>query len=447
MPPSLPPPTDEHNLDTTDHGSFTTTVESNNPLSAPHKKRKHSTKSTSKSIAKTVASTICPLTPSPDMTGNHVQEHIPVIALPPGMTSDKHSPTPPSSPPRAGSDGSQSPKQPHQYHIADMLVTSTSSQPTQYNPQMPVHPHVIIAGPPHAIYYHPHQTPYYPPISMNSITSQHSEDSKGKPSEDSQQRSNSEKTDSEDSSSAAAKVSGQSQMVSGDPSNMPTFAYLSGQPYSYPTYMMPNGSMSSFPVVSQMSPPLHPSITSVPIGGGRHETTADQREQLRKVSHSAIERRRREKINTKIQQLRQLIPSCADQDHLHKLNILQSAIEYINYLHAVLGSMESQGQNVLESAARTDHRMLALLQHLKRLSPPSAVSQENSTMQPAAVMFHPENNTSITTTKRKRSDELDENETAQQGLLMLSQACVSDEYNSSETKHKDMNVNSLLCDG
>ncbi|KAG2186770.1 hypothetical protein INT44_002996 [Umbelopsis vinacea] len=388
---------DENNLDTTHP------VESTTSLTTPHKKRKHSTKNTSQAVA------VYPLTPSPDMTGNRVREHIPEIALPPGMTSDKHSETPPSSPPRAGSDDS-----PKQYHIADT--------PTPYNPQMSVHPHVIIAGPP--IYYH--QNPYYPAMPM----SQHSEDSKGKTSEeDSQQGSNSEKRDSEDS----AKVSGQSQMVSGDPPNMPTFAFLPGQPYSYPTYMMPNGSMSSFPVVSQMSPPLQPS-------GGRQETTADQREQLRKVSHSAIERRRREKTNTKIQQLRQLIPSCADQDHLHKLNILQSGIEYINYLHAVLGNMESQGQNVLESAARNDHRMLALLQHLKRLSPPAPIQETTTMVQPA--MFHQD--AASTTAKRKRSDELDE--TAQQGLLMLSQACVSDEHNPPETKHKDMKVNSLLCD-
>lgn len=437
MSPSSPQPSDEHNLETTTNHHIN--IASTNP---PHKKRKHSTKNTSKSIAKAVATTIYPLTPSPDMTGNHhVREHIPVIALPPGMTSDRHSQTPPSSPPREGSNDSQSPKQQPQYHIADMSVTSTSQQPTTYNPQMPVHPHVIIAGPPHAIYYHPHQNPYYPPIAMNTSTSQNSEDGKGKTTEENNAQQGSEKRDSEDSSSSA-KVSGQSQMVSGDSSNMPTFAYLPGQPYSYPTYMMSNGSMSSFPVVSQMSPPLHPSITSVPIG--RQETTADQREQLRKVSHSAIERRRREKINTKIQQLRQLIPSCADQDHLHKLNILQSGIEYINYLHAVLGNMESQGQNVLESAARNDHRMLALLQHLKRLSPPP--SQEATMVQPpAAVMFH-HDTTSITTAKRKRSDELDEKETAQQGLLMLSQACVSDEHHPSDAKHKDMKVNSLLCD-
>ncbi|CAG8522931.1 724_t:CDS:1 [Acaulospora colombiana] len=67
-------------------------------------------------------------------------------------------------------------------------------------------------------------------------------------------------------------------------------------------------------------------------------TTADQRELARKVSHSAIERRRRERINDKILQLKELIPSCADQDHLHKLSILQSAIEYIQYLQGIVAA-------------------------------------------------------------------------------------------------------------
>ncbi|KAI9300790.1 Myc-type, basic helix-loop-helix domain-containing protein [Cunninghamella echinulata] len=61
-------------------------------------------------------------------------------------------------------------------------------------------------------------------------------------------------------------------------------------------------------------------------------TTADQREQARKVSHSAIERRRRERINDKIMQLKHLIPTCANQENLHKMSILQSAIDYITYL-------------------------------------------------------------------------------------------------------------------
>ncbi|CAG8761316.1 6729_t:CDS:2, partial [Dentiscutata erythropus] len=73
-------------------------------------------------------------------------------------------------------------------------------------------------------------------------------------------------------------------------------------------------------------------LTSPHLSPDKPLTTADQRELARKVSHSAIERRRRERINDKIMQLKDLIPSCADQDHLNKLCILQSSIEYIEYL-------------------------------------------------------------------------------------------------------------------
>jgi len=62
----------------------------------------------------------------------------------------------------------------------------------------------------------------------------------------------------------------------------------------------------------------------------------ETREMMRKVSHSAIERRRRERINDKILQLKHLVPACVDEDHLHKLSILQSTIEYIQYLKSVV---------------------------------------------------------------------------------------------------------------
>ncbi|KAI7860559.1 Myc-type, basic helix-loop-helix domain-containing protein, partial [Circinella umbellata] len=69
---------------------------------------------------------------------------------------------------------------------------------------------------------------------------------------------------------------------------------------------------------------------------------ADQREQARKLSHSAIERRRRERINDKILQLRQLIPSCANQEHLHKMTVLQSAIDYITYLKDIVARLDGE---------------------------------------------------------------------------------------------------------
>ncbi|CAG8661492.1 16036_t:CDS:2 [Funneliformis caledonium] len=100
------------------------------------------------------------------------------------------------------------------------------------------------------------------------------------------------------------------------------------------------------------------SIGATAAGNGKKPlSTADQREMARKVSHSAIERRRREKINDKIMQLKDLIPSCADQDHLHKLSILQSAIEYIQYLQeCVVESRKREGNNGENSEGRTTKR-------------------------------------------------------------------------------------------
>ncbi|GAA5812663.1 hypothetical protein MFLAVUS_006120 [Mucor flavus] len=118
-----------------------------------------------------------------------------------------------------------------------------------------------------------------------------------------------------------------------------------------------------FPYPMQLSPQLHPTSNSPsnqqqhpgsvsplpfqPIGTtprnnsvSSSSTTADQREQARKVSHSAIERRRRERINDKIIQLKELIPACQDRENLHKMTILQSAIEYITYLKKVIEDID-----------------------------------------------------------------------------------------------------------
>ncbi|ORX62686.1 HLH-domain-containing protein [Hesseltinella vesiculosa] len=105
----------------------------------------------------------------------------------------------------------------------------------------------------------------------------------------------------------------------------------------YPAYQLPPA-MTSPPAATFMGSPT--STTSSPTAAPVSTTTADQREQARKVSHSAIERRRRERINDKIMQLKQLIPTCANQDHLHKMSILQSAIEYITYLKQVLEQID-----------------------------------------------------------------------------------------------------------
>lgn len=73
--------------------------------------------------------------------------------------------------------------------------------------------------------------------------------------------------------------------------------------------------------------------------------TVDRREKARKVSHSVIERRRQERLNHKIAQLKGLIPSCAWQHHLHKMTVLQCAIDYIAYLKNVVGEEHANNNN------------------------------------------------------------------------------------------------------
>jgi hypothetical protein len=108
---------------------------------------------------------------------------------------------------------------------------------------------------------------------------------------------------------------------------------LPPSPAPYPFYHHPYPPPITPPAALQPTYPFTSHTAPAP-------TTADQREQARKVSHSAIERRRRERINDKIMQLKQLIPTCADQENLHKMSILQSAIDYITYLKEIVEPKE-----------------------------------------------------------------------------------------------------------
>jgi hypothetical protein len=64
----------------------------------------------------------------------------------------------------------------------------------------------------------------------------------------------------------------------------------------------------------------------------------EQRDLHRKVQHSQIERRRRDKINTCLEELRTLVPKSTLQPNLHQLNVLENAVEYIKYLETRLGN-------------------------------------------------------------------------------------------------------------
>lgn len=131
-------------------------------------------------------------------------------------------------------------------------------------------------------------------------------------------------------------------------------------PLSSPAGLYPQPPPSPFfhPYHLQMSPTMLPTYReSIPVPPS--SSTADQREKARKVSHSAIERRRRERINDKILQLKQLIPTCAEQDNLHKMSILQSAIDYIAYLKDVVKTLDGT-----EEVLKGDHLRIKMVKSM-----------------------------------------------------------------------------------
>jgi hypothetical protein len=208
-------------------------------------------------------------------------------------------------------------------------------------PLMPYHPHLMPS-------YYPvyHQHPYFlsvgqPPISPSLSPTLPSNATEG-----------------------AAPTS---PSTSSDPPNTQRILPKSPQPAGSPS-LAP--SFNYYPYPMQVSPQLHPTATS---STSRHNstssqsgTTADQREQARKVSHSAIERRRRERINDKIFQLKELIPSCSDRDNLHKMTILQSAIDYITYLKKVIEDLEgSETTGNQSTRSEKDQEFIDQVQSLK----------------------------------------------------------------------------------
>ncbi|KAL2165664.1 hypothetical protein VTG60DRAFT_4057 [Thermothelomyces hinnuleus] len=69
-------------------------------------------------------------------------------------------------------------------------------------------------------------------------------------------------------------------------------------------------------------------------------TSAAGRKMARKTAHSIIERRRRSKMNEEFAVLKSLIPACTGE--MHKLAILQAAIEYVRYLEDCVAKLKAQ---------------------------------------------------------------------------------------------------------
>ncbi|PIA18702.1 hypothetical protein COEREDRAFT_79702 [Coemansia reversa NRRL 1564] len=93
---------------------------------------------------------------------------------------------------------------------------------------------------------------------------------------------------------------------------------------------------SSSPVSSKTATPPLQKITATTGAirktrkrGPRSQFTAEEKEKRRKISHSAIEKRRRERTNIVLNNLQQIVPWLSKGDKVQKLEILEAAHKYI----------------------------------------------------------------------------------------------------------------------
>ncbi|KAI8893203.1 hypothetical protein BC833DRAFT_609245 [Globomyces pollinis-pini] len=78
----------------------------------------------------------------------------------------------------------------------------------------------------------------------------------------------------------------------------------------------------------------------------------ESKEALRKSTHSAIEKRRRQKIQQQINLLKQLVPACTSRDDTEKYAILQSTADYIKEVHQLLRNIQKKDPSLIPDIAK-----------------------------------------------------------------------------------------------
>ncbi|KAI9203311.1 uncharacterized protein BJ171DRAFT_569024 [Polychytrium aggregatum] len=83
----------------------------------------------------------------------------------------------------------------------------------------------------------------------------------------------------------------------------------------------------------------------------RSGLSSEERIEHRKIAHTAVERRRREKIQQKILELRDLVPTCTTHRNIQKAVILECTVDYIHELHAKIWDLSRRLQEASPAAA------------------------------------------------------------------------------------------------
>ncbi len=110
-----------------------------------------------------------------------------------------------------------------------------------------------------------------------------------------------------------------------------------------------------------------------------------KQEEKRKQNHSLVEKKRRQRMDTQIQQLKKLVPCLVIRDEQEKLAILKSTTEYIEKLQSVLKdiaekepTLQAQVEKLLP---QKNHSIFTLLPNYKPLATADVSAQKSEVEQ------------------------------------------------------------------
>ncbi|KAJ1817903.1 hypothetical protein LPJ60_004598 [Coemansia sp. RSA 2675] len=120
----------------------------------------------------------------------------------------------------------------------------------------------------------------------------------------------------------------------------------SGTVIDYGTIKSPSLSYSSSLSKTASPAPPAPATTQTKAAlsgvrrrrGARSVYSAEEKEMRRKISHSAIEKRRRERTNNVLKDLQVMVPWLSKSNKVQKLEILEAAAQYIKDLRSASGA-------------------------------------------------------------------------------------------------------------
>ncbi|KAJ2702620.1 hypothetical protein H4218_000736 [Coemansia sp. IMI 209128] len=199
-------------------------------------------------------------------------------------------------------------------------------------------------------------------------------------------------------------------------------------------------------------------------GPGR-PLTAEEKEMKRKVSHSAIEKRRRERTNAVLRELQTIVPGLSKPGKIQKLEILEAAADYIRQLttaaasesmsisaarakqrrnsrhhHRMLYQQEIQGLGDYNTASRRGQLPESAVERPKLLSPKAIDDQHLASATPMSVSSTASNNDDADDADDDDDDSVDDDGAA---LAERADACRSSEI--PPTDPASMKVTFLLC--